>query len=233
MRQLIVVVGLAFEARIAAGTDTHVVCSGDGCNLAALVARAIVNCRGLVSFGVAGGLSPGLPAGACVVGSAIVSETTRLMTDQSWSQTVLRAIPHAVHGMIVGVPAPIVQPAAKHALFLKTGAVAVDMESHIVAGVAASHRLPMVAIRVITDPTDHQLPQAAFAVVRPNGTLDIAALIRSVIKQPREIPALLRTARDAAAAQVTLLRNRQLLGPSFGLTHSMRQAQSPTKSSLG
>ena len=84
----------------------------------------------------------------------------------------------------------------------------------------------MLAIRVIIDPTDRRLPEVALAMVRQNGTLDIAMLIRSLIKQPREVPALLRTALDAAAAQVTLLRNRRLLGPSFGLTHSIPEASS-------
>jgi adenosylhomocysteine nucleosidase len=215
---VIVVVGLAFEARIAAGVGTHVICSGDGRSLAALVARAIVkDCRGLISFGVAGGLSPGLPAGTCVVGSAILSGTARLMTDQNWSQTLLHAIPGAVYGMIVGASAPIAHPDAKRALHMNTGAVAVDMESHIVAGVAAAHGLPVAALRAITDPAARELPPVALAAMRPNGTADIAAMIRSVTKHPRELPALMRTALDAAAARATLLRGRQLLGPSFGL----------------
>jgi len=54
MRRLIVVAGLAFEVRVAAEAHTHVICSGDGRDLAALVASAMVNCRGLVSFAVAG-----------------------------------------------------------------------------------------------------------------------------------------------------------------------------------
>jgi len=48
--------------------------------------------------------------------------------------------------------------AAKRALYLKTGALAVDMESHIVAGVAAAHGLPVAAIRVITDPALRAVP---------------------------------------------------------------------------
>ena len=55
---MIVVVGLEFEARIAVGPGMHVICSGDGRNLATALAQAITaDCRGLVSFGVAGGLA--------------------------------------------------------------------------------------------------------------------------------------------------------------------------------
>ena len=51
----------------------------------------------------------------------------------------------------------------------------------------------------------------------PINTTDIAAMIRSVIKRPQELPALLRTALDARAARATLMRGRQVLGPSLGL----------------
>src|SRR3954451_481712 len=78
---MIVVVGLAFEARIAAGPGIQVICSGDGQDLWGAVTRAITpDCRGLVSFGVAGGLDPNLKPGACVVASAIVSGNTRMPT---------------------------------------------------------------------------------------------------------------------------------------------------------
>jgi hopanoid-associated phosphorylase len=221
---VIVVVGLAFEARIAAGPGIRVICSGDGRNLAASLVHAIADarrfpegCGGLISFGVAGGLDPALAPGACVVGSAILSGETRLPTDPSWSQKLLQTIPGAVCGVLAGVPAPIAHPTAKRSLYAKTGAVAVDMESHIVAAVAAAHSLPVAAIRVITDPAVRSLPAAALAAMRPDGTTDISAMIRSVMQQPREVPALIRTALDAHAARNTLMRGRRLLGPRLGL----------------
>jgi adenosylhomocysteine nucleosidase len=216
---MIVVVGLAFEARIAAGPGIQVICSGDGQGLAVALNRAIRSgCQGLISFGVAGGLAPNLRPGTCVVGSAILSaKSSRLPTDHSWSQRLLNTIPGAIYGPLFGVPAPIAEPEAKQALHYRTGAVAVDMESHVVANVAASHSMPMVAIRVITDPAKRALPKSALAAMRPDGTTDIAAMIRSVMRRPRELPALLQTALDARAARATLLRGRQLLGPSLGL----------------
>jgi hopanoid-associated phosphorylase len=215
--QLIVVVGLAFEARIAAGPGIRVICSGDGRDLAGALADACAQgSRSVISFGVAGGLAPGLRPGTCVVGSAILSGVS-VETDHGWSQRLLETIPGAVHGTILGVPRPIAHPDDKSALHAKTGAVAVDMESHIVAGVAATHGLPMAAIRVVTDPAARALPAAALAAMRPNGSTDIAAMICSVLKRPRDLPALLRTALDARAARATLLRGRRLLGPGLGL----------------
>jgi len=210
---LIVVVGLQFEARIAAGEGMHVISRCDSPTLAAVIARAVVkDSAGLVSFGVAGGLSPSLSPGSCVVASEIFSGTSRLMTDRSWSQSLLHAIPNAIYGGIVGVPTPIAYPEAKRALYADCGAVAVDMESHVVASVAAANDLPFAAIRVITDPADRAVPQVALAAMRPNGTVSIAAMIRSIMKHPNELGALMQTTRDVVAARAALRRARQALG---------------------
>ncbi|HZD89892.1 MAG TPA: adenosylhopane nucleosidase, partial [Pseudolabrys sp.] len=114
---MIVVVGLAFEARIAAGCGLPVICSGDGRNLTSNLKRAIATgCTGLVSFGVAGGLDPALKAGTCVVGSAIVADETFHETDRTWSQRLLEAMPGAVHGVLAGAPGPVCTPADKRRL---------------------------------------------------------------------------------------------------------------------
>ena len=214
---MIVVVGMAFEARIAAGLGLQIICGGDGRNLAQTIARAMAGgCSGLMSFGVAGGLDPALPPGTCVIGSAVLAGKRCVAMDQRWSQRLLQAIPNPVHGALLGVPAPVATPEAKRALFLKTGAVAVDMESHVVADVAAAHGVPMAAIRVITDPAARAIPDCALAAMRPNGTIDVGAVIRSLLKKPRDLLGLMRIASDARAARATLRRGRQLLGPELG-----------------
>jgi hypothetical protein len=113
------------------------------------------------------------------------------------------------------VPAPVDHPDQKRALHLQTGAIAVDMESHIVAAVGARNGVPVAAVRVITDPAKRALPPSAVAAMRANGTTDIGAMIRSVLSSPLEIPALIRTALDARAARATLIRGRKLLDPTF------------------
>ncbi len=219
---MIIVVGLAFEAKIAAGPGVHVICSGDGRNLAAKLTAAIAEartlvqgCPGIISFGVAGGLAPHLLPGTCVVGSAVISGSHRMPISQEWSQKLLRTIPDSVSGALLGVPVPIAHPDEKRALYLKTGAIAVDMESHIVASVGLAHELPVAAIRVITDPARRALPVSAVAAMRPNGTTNIGAMLRSVLHRPRDLPALFQTALDARAARATLVRGRHLMGPAF------------------
>ena len=68
-------------------------------------------------------------------------------------------------------------------------------------------------MRVITDPAERALPACAVDAMRPNGTTNIGAMIRSVLMRPREIPGLFQTALDALAARTTLVRGRHLLGP--------------------
>jgi len=204
---LVVVVGLPFEARLAGGISGRVICGGNGRNLAASLTCAIMNeCKGLISLGVAGGLLPNLSAGTCVVGSEILWGTERLMTDPNWSQRLLRAIPDSIYGKIVGVATPIVYTEAKHNLYVATRAVAVDMESHIVGSAAAANGLPFVAIRVIADPAERPLPQVALAAMRPNGTINLAQLVLSLMKDPRDLWSLVQTAQDAFAARAKLRR---------------------------
>ncbi len=211
---MIVVVGLAFEARIAAGSGLPIICSGDGRNLTPDLKRAIATgCSGLISFGVAGGLDPQLRPGTCVVGSAIVTGEVRHETDRHWSQKLLDAMPGAVHGVLAGADGPVCTPADKRALNRETGALAVDTESHVVAQAAAGHGLPMAAIRVIADPAHRALPEAALTAIRADGTTDLLAVLRSVMRRPYQLPALLLTALDARAARATLLRGRSLLAP--------------------
>lgn len=221
---MIIVVGLAFEARIAAGPGVQVICSGDGRDLAAKLTAAIADartrvrgCPGILSFGVAGGLAPHLRPGACVVGSAILSGSNRMPTSQQWSQKLLQTIPDSISGTLLGVTAPVAHPDEKRTLYQATGAIAVDMESHIVASVGLAHEVPVAAIRVITDPAKRALPRSAVAAMRPNGTTNIAAMLRSVLSRPRELPALFQTALDARAARAALVRGRHLLGPAFTL----------------
>ncbi len=99
---------------------------------------------------------------------------------------VLRhALPDAHIGPVLGSDVALASVAAKAAAG-RDGALAVDMETHIARKVAARHGLPYLVARVISDAADCTLPPAALAGMRP-----------SLLRQPAQIPALIRTARDA------------------------------------
>ena len=218
MAIVIGVTGLAFEARIATDSCTLAICGGDGRTLPESLARAIAeDCCGLISFGVAGGLAPDIPAGTSIVGSTIISETIELATDREWSQALLQLVPDAICGAIVGTTAVVAHPETKRSLHMSTGALAVDNESHVVASVAAARHLPMAAVRVVMDPASRELPAAALAAVRANGTIDPVAVVHDIVRRPGELPMLLRIALDALFGFAALLRCRQLLGPGLGV----------------
>jgi adenosylhomocysteine nucleosidase len=211
-RFMIVVVGLAFEARIAARSAHKVVCASANRDLAAKLHDAIDgDCRGLVSFGIAGGLRADLAPGTCVVASEVVEDRIRYPSDRAWSLDLLQALPGSLYGIVAGRPEPVATAAAKAALHAATGAVAADMESHVVARVAAQRGLPMVALRIICDPADRTLPDGAVRAVRADGTADIATVLRSLVRSPEQIPLYIRLARDAHAARMMLKRCRRAL----------------------
>jgi adenosylhomocysteine nucleosidase len=216
--RMIVVVGMAFEARIAAGLGVPIICGGDGKHLAANLSHAMAaGCGGLISFGVAGGLAPGLKPGSCVIGSSVLDGEVERPTDARWSQRLMRMIPGSVLGAIAGVCEPLAFASEKRELHEKTGALIVDMESHVVARTAAQHGVPVAAIRVVVDPVTRTIPRSALAGTRSDGTIDPLAVMRSLVRYPRDLAGLIRMSFDARAARAALVRGSGLLGPGLGL----------------
>jgi len=122
---MIVVVGMAFEARIASSLGVRVICGGDGKTLAAELTHAMAaGSSGLISFGVAGGIAPALKPGTCVIASAVIDRDCVRQADARWAQRLARLIPGSVSGAILGVPEPIAHAEAKQALHARTGALA-------------------------------------------------------------------------------------------------------------
>jgi len=215
---MIVVVGMAFEARIVAGLGVPIICGGDGKHLVADLTHAMAaGCGGLISFGVAGGLAPDLKPGSCVIGSSVLDGDVTRPTDTRWSQRLMRMIPGSVLGAIAGVCEPLAFASEKRDLHEKTGALAVDMESHVVARAAEQHGVPIAAIRVVVDPVSRTIPRSALAGTRSDGTIDPVAVVRSLIRYPRDLAGLIRMSFDARAARATLVWGSGLLGPGLGL----------------
>ena len=93
---VIALVGLAFEARIAAGPGVLVICRGGESHAAEILPSAVRGgCRSIISFGVAGGLAPDLDPGDCIVASAVVDYPTLRPTDPLWSSKLLAMLPDA------------------------------------------------------------------------------------------------------------------------------------------
>lgn len=111
-----------------------------------------------------------------------------------------QTLPKAHLGTVVGAGSIVASVAEKAALYAATGAIAVDMESHVAARVAARHGLPFATVRTISDSADHALPPAALVGMKPDGGVALGAILGSLARNPAQLPALLRTGRDAGAA---------------------------------
>ncbi len=217
-RLVIAFVGMAFEARIAAGPGVLVFARNARRELAATAANAArQGYRGIISFGVAGGLAAHLRAGDWVVASSVVEAQGPIPTDAAWSRRLLEAIGDAHHAPILGVDTPVAEPTTKHELHRTSGAAAVDMESHIVARLAAAHGLAFTALRVIVDPVERMIPPAALVGMGPDSRADTTAILRDLIARPAQLPLLARVTWDAFVARAAMQRVRRLLGPHFGL----------------
>ena len=214
---LIAVVGLQREARLVTRPGVVVVASGgDVLGLRARIGRLAERQRprAIVSVGLGGALSPGLDVGDWVVADRIVQGAQSWRTDALFTGRLLAAVRPRFTGAIAGSDVMVVDAAAKAALHAATSALAVDMESHVAADFAAAHGIPFAALRVISDGADRALPKAAQAGMKPDGGIDVLAVLKALARDPRQLPALIRTGREAEVAfrQLALLNRHDLLG---------------------
>ena len=209
--------GLQRERRIVAGPDIEAIASGgDPVRLEAMLDRLAGTASGIISIGIAGALAAGLPVGQWVVADAVLDDGESLPTDPAWTGRLAARLPEAARGGLLGVNAMVADATQKASLHSTTGAVAVDMESHIVARVARRHRLPFAAARVISDAAHHDLPPAVLVGMKSDGGMDLPAVLRSLLANPGQLPALIRTGLEAERGFRALLRGHRRLGPRLG-----------------
>jgi hopanoid-associated phosphorylase len=166
---------------------------------------------GLVSFGLCGALAPELDVGQLAMATAVLTAEGQLATDEALSNRLTSRLRGVARGLFAGSDAIVPDPPRKAALRQTSGAIATDMESHIAAQAAAHAGVPFAVLRAVSDRADEALPAAAQAGFRPDGTVDVAAVIAVLARRPSELPGLLRTARHAGAAFAALKRAAETL----------------------
>ncbi len=206
-----IVVGLTAEARLARHLTPMVEPGGGTPAGAAQATRRLVTqgATALLSFGLAGGLDPSLPAGALVTPLGVIDHA-----DTHWpTDTALARFFGTPHGTLLAAAAILVTAEAKRAAWQTTGALAADLESGEVARIAAEHGLPFAVLRAICDPAHRTLPPAALTALDAEGRISPAALLRSLARHPAQIPALIALGREAALARKALLARITATGP--------------------
>jgi hopanoid-associated phosphorylase len=218
---LCIVSGMAFEAKIARGEGIRNVYGLNPQKLTQDIEAAIAGgATSLLSFGTAAGLSPALVAGSIVIARQVKSASDSFHANVRWGSELLRLMPEAVAGDMAGVDHPLKTAEEKIALHTSTGVLAADMESHHMARIAHRHNLPFAVLRVVLDGADCTLPPAALASTTADGGINYSGLIRSLMTQPQQLPAMMRLGSHHKKAKKALLRCGQLLnGSRFGLVH--------------
>src|SRR5882672_4463987 len=150
-RPVLIVTGLVQEARIAAGPGMTVICSSsDPQQLRALLTVFDPSTiRGVISFGVAGGLDPTLKSGDVVVATEVLSGDTRWLAGLALNDDLIARVAlgrrRVVRGGLADVEQAIAARVGKAAPRSETAAAAAITGSYIAAANAAEAGLPFAA----------------------------------------------------------------------------------------
>ncbi len=210
-----IVVGLAAEARLARLTGCLVAIGGGTPDGAAQASRHLIaqHVTMLVSFGLAGGLDPMMRPGDLIVPEHVLTNGFRLATSASVNDWLGGTTGHS----LLGSDRIAVTRDDKRRLFLSTGCAAIDLESGPAGMVAAEAGVAFGVLRAICDPGSRTLPPAALAALDGRGIIGLGRVLGSILRHPRQIPALLALARDAAAARQALISRAVQCGSTAGI----------------
>lgn len=158
----------------------------------------------LVSFGLAGALDPTLKPGDLLLPEEVIAEAGDRWAADAAARARLHRACAASGAPLLGADAVIDTAAAKSALWSRTGAAAVDMESHRVAAAAAAAGVPVLIVRAVADPADRALPAAALDAVDEEGGVRVLATLAGVARRPADMAGLLALKGDSDAGLKTL-----------------------------
>jgi hypothetical protein len=102
-------------------------------------------------------------------------------------------------------------PQDKAAAFARTGALAIDMESHHVARAAAERGLPFIAVRAVSDQADEALPAIMATFLDEYGQAKMSAVLAALILGRVKLGELLQAGRASRRAHQALFRCRGAL----------------------
>ncbi len=205
-----IVVGLAAEARIVRGFGSPIEVGGGGARGAETAAMRLVanGVDALLSVGLAGGLDPRLRASDLVVPRSVVT-----WTNEAWPVDIgLANRLGSPAGSMLAADDILATRTEKQKAWEATGALAADIESGAVGRIAARHGLRFAVLRVVCDPAHRTLPPAALMALDDQGRISPDALIRSIARQPCQIPSLIVLGREAALARRALLARVTAIG---------------------
>jgi nucleoside phosphorylase len=166
-----------------------------------------------MSFGIAGALAPNLRAGDVVLSAEVLSDRQRWQTDEQFQGRVADIASEigAFRGPVLGVSVVLATEEEKSRAWRETGALAADLESDVVARIASQTGIPFLVVRTIADSVYRELPPAALVPLSEAGTPNLARVLGSVLRRPRQIGTLIRLAWETRIALLALARSARAL----------------------
>lgn len=185
------------------GSAVQLVRCGVGMRSAMAAAKAVPAARCFVTVGCAGALQSSLRTGDLVVASAVGLVDPEGVVQSHWPAAEAGVAAAAQRqdiavqvGTLLSSPVVIVEAARKAAL-AASGALAVDMESAAVMGVALQRGIPFVGLRIILDEAHETLPSGLDAVDEA-GAIRFGRALLGAARHPR---AMMRLARQQAQCE--------------------------------
>lgn len=157
------------------------------------VAGEIYRPRLLISAGFSGALHDDLRVGDLVLGTEVVAESGKRWSPVTPESIVCR------RGALLTAGRFVTRPEEKRALAERHGALAVDMESAVVAEMCGRHGVPFCCLRVISDDVHTPLSRHLDGII-VNGRVSSWALLRAMARSPRVIGDLWRLGKSTRLA---------------------------------
>jgi adenosylhomocysteine nucleosidase len=186
--------GLEVEAALARKVkDARVGCAAARPQQARWAARELMaqGATKLLSFGLAGGLEPGLPAGTIIIGTGVQAIDAQWQCDEAWVADLRRRLPGAHCGPVWGSEVIITRARDKRSCYEKSRCLATDMESHAVAQIAAEANVPFAVLRVVADTDAMDVPPAALVPLRGDGRVDLGRVLWNLSRHPGQLRGLI------------------------------------------
>jgi adenosylhomocysteine nucleosidase len=187
-----------------------VVYSGAGYQNAHAAAELLIakGATHLVSWGCAAGLAKYLKAGDLVLPDTVIDgDNARIAVNTEWQKHCIQllSISREVHtGSLLTTEQLVTSSKDKKQLNLKTGAVALDMESAAIAKVAQQRGLSFLVVRAIADSVNANLPQAVTHALNAQGDIELKKLVLFLALHPYELSGLIKLGLHFRAAKKTL-----------------------------
>lgn len=162
----------------------------------------------VISAGFAGALTPGLKHNDIVMVDSLIDRANhRLEIDLKVNPESLAATPGVHVGRLVTLDEVISRPEEKRALAESYHAIAVDMESWAVGEVCRQHKVKFLAVRVISDTVDEELPPEIGQLVQQKSLAGkLGAVTGALWRRPSSIKDMWRLKEQALVASDRLAK---------------------------